>query len=203
VAWDLTLAAHFLAATLALGEAFLALAVVETLSRRDLQVLGRIALRHEGRFTLAGLILVSCFFLSLVPLVQGVLFKAHAALGDHAFERAFASHAALASRAGPSPAEAAPAAVALPAAPLLDAAAGARRDRTQALFEAEARYRNALALFPRHYPVLRRYVTVLAELGDPRAHEFFERLREIDPDPRTAALGDWLETRLQRAPGAR
>ena len=161
LAWDLTLAAHFLAATLALGEGFLVLVAFRTVRRPTFQ-LGAIGLRRDGRWTIAGVGMIVVLLLSLVPLARGGSFRVLVAVGDAAFD----THSPSAATESPTTPH----------------SAGTTADQEQSwrLQRADQAYALALAVFPNHAPTLRKRVLVLMTRNDPRALTEVSRLVKLD-----------------------
>ncbi len=153
-AWDLVYAAHFLAATMALGEGFLAWLVLEVIRRREFRV-GAVRLRDGGRWTFAGATLLPVFLFTLACIVHAGAFKSLRWLGDRAYREA--AHAARAA----SPPQGAPD---LPAA------------EREALERAERLYGGALGLFDLDRKTAFRRAAALERLGDPRAVAAAEEL---------------------------
>ncbi|MBI4584734.1 MAG: 4Fe-4S binding protein [Planctomycetes bacterium] len=205
LAWDLSLAAHFLAGALALGEGFLALLAFEILARPDLRF-GRLALRRGGRWTFAGATALGLFVLSWAPLLQGGAFKVLRHQGDRAFSQLFprlalddeplegASRLEDQDRGGDFTAE-----IAMSPGPARPAVL---LDRPALLEEARQSYDLALRVLPNHLSTWRRQIFVLVERGDSQALEAAGRLLAVDPGPGSEALHRWVEGRLGGRTGA-
>ena len=84
---DLVYGGHFLAATFALGEGFLAALSLRLLRRQEVSA-GGVVLRRQGSLRLGGITVLGLFLVSLVFLYQGAAFKVYRhrglALGEEA-----------------------------------------------------------------------------------------------------------------------
>ena len=184
LAWDLTIAAHFLAAALALGEGFLAFLVLEVVRQPEFS-LGRIAFKRGGRWTFAAITVLGLFFLSFAPLVQGGVFKVLRREGDSAFNRLFPEMAEEVNLEAGSR-------------PVLDLnRGGAAPVNRQALLERASKiYELALRILPGHSATLRRQIVTLAEMGNRQAIELAEQLQQSDPGPWSDELQNWVKARF-------
>jgi len=147
LAWDLVYAAHFLAATMALGEGFLAWLVLEAIRRPDFRI-GAVRLREGGRWTFAGATVLPVFLFTLVCVLNAGAFKTLRWLGDRAYREAAAAALAASAPQGARDLSA------------------AERD---ALERAEKLYVSALGLMGLDRRTAFRRATALERLGDPRA----------------------------------
>ena len=173
---DLVYGGHFLAATLALAEGFLAVYAYESLRRRTtFRVLGK-PLRPDGRWTLVAITCVGAFLLTLPPLFQAGAFKwffhrglrleAEAGLG-HAADDPPAADAA----AGPPP-------IVLVGPPRL------------ALEQAVVCFRRAAAFLPTHAAPRRHELVALLGLG--RWHEARALAQELQRGGSTEPIVVWV-----------
>jgi polyferredoxin len=189
LAVDMVYGAHFLAATIALGEGFLAFTVLRAITGSGATVLGR-PLRSGGRWTLAGVTVAGVLVLSAVPIVQAGAFKWLRREGIR-----LDPHGRLESAAAPGDSP-----FSLPAASLpLDPPSRAR------LETAAEHYRMAVALFPSRVDARRLLLSAYARLGDPRAAgEAAEIARRSPPgDPWAEEALRWVRRRFGVLPQGR
>ena len=188
VAWDMLIAAHFLAATLALGEGFLVATCLRASRSRSMDLAGRIPLRREGRWTLRGALFLGLVSLTFIPLGQAAAFKVLKLRADRDFEAVFGAESPEALPGNLPPLEGQPPRISDPV---------ERRRRLEILEKAHSR---ALSLFPENRPVKMRYIITLSALEDPRARLELSELEARADDPRLRELRAWVESRLP-APG--
>lgn len=195
LAWDMVIAAHFLAATLALGLGFLALICWRAARSRDFRVLGRLDLRRQGRWTPAGSLLLAALVISLVPLARGLSFKWLEYRGDRSFDVIF-SEVELDEPVLPGPAVpglAGPDRTALTSAGAIITRLERSDERGEALREARESYRRALALFPDQRGVRKKYALVLITERSPEALEQVRILESHSDDPGIRKLRELAE----------
>jgi Fe-S-cluster-containing hydrogenase component 2 len=186
LAVDLVYGGHFLAATIGLGEGFLAFTALRAVmgpagpGSGPATVLG-LPLRAGRRWTLLGVTAVGAFALSLVPLVQAGAFQWLRAQGI---------------RLDPGAARATAEEPFSPESGELDPAA---RERLAAAAE---HYRKAVAIFPSRLDVRRLLLSAYARLGDPRAAGEAGEIAQRSPpgDPWADGALRWVRRRFGVVP---
>lgn len=148
---DLIYGGHFLAATLALGEAFLAYVVVAALRRNPVVGVLGLKLRSGGRLSFVGVTAIGILALSFIPLFEAGAFK-------------WCIHQAIALD---------PAPVDKQELDLGNAMTHAQRDSLQ---QALPLYERATRLFPNHAHTSQLLLSAYVRLGDRRALALAERL---------------------------
>jgi hypothetical protein len=187
---DLVYGGHFLAATLGLGEGFLALTALRALRAAEGASILRWPLRQGRSWTLLGVTCVGLFLLSWVPLFQAGAFKwlrwnglrldpATAAFSrDSMWEATEGRPASLENDLSPS--------------------RGAMDPEARRRLEEAARsYRRALDFFPSHLQTRYLLLGAYARLGDRRALDEIEEIARRKPgDPEVRELKRWAYVRF-------
>jgi polyferredoxin len=182
---DLVYGGHFLAATIGLGEGFLAFTVLRAVLGADgAAVLGR-PLRDGRRWTLLGVTTVGAFALSAVPIVQAGAFQWFRREGIRLDPDAVALRAG--DEGGPGETFSPPPTGAALEAPV--------RERLAAAAE---HYRKAVAIFPSRTEMRRLLLSAYARLGDPRAVEEAAEIARRSPpgDPWAGEALRWVRRRF-------
>ena len=189
---DLVYGGHFLAATLGLGEGFLALTVLRTLGgAQKASVLGR-PLRQGRSWTLMGISCVGLLALSFVPLFEAGAFK---------WLRWEGLRLDPATAISLDPVEERPASPASLEKDLSLSRGALDPQARQSLEAAASFYRRALDYFPSQLETRYLLLSVYARLGDRRAVEEAEELARKRPgDPEIRELCRWVHLRFRAPP---
>jgi len=194
-AFDQVYGGHFLAASLALAEAFLVLVALRAVRRRDLKVWG-VALRHGGNWRLSGVVTVGVALLSLVPLYQAATFKAHRTMGLRTIAMVpldAEQHAEIAHDHA-----------------RLELSTTNRDELRRSVRHLE----RALIVFPEDLDSRRALCLIYEQLGDPRAIEHAKTICMLEHDSRVslenlrrlyrrfarAKEAEWVEHKLEKKP---
>lgn len=189
LAVDLVYGGHFLAATIALAQGFLAWTVLLAIRGSPGGAVLGFPLRRGGRWTFAGITAVGLFAISSIPIAEAGAFRLIRADGLR-----------LDSRADP-----------LASRPRLEE--GPRRlgtedvssliEERRRLSSAAERYRLALVIFPSDLSTRKLLLGAYARLGDPRALDEARELARQSPEDAWAREAlQWTEKRFGRTSSA-